>query len=83
MRSASINHKKKSVLEYIASLEDGAELDKFLRIITSTIHENEVLGLTDEHLAIINQRRELHLSGASKSFTFDEVIENARNSRLK
>ena len=57
-------------------------ISQFDRIISSDLSENELFGLTDEHLAIVNQRREMHLAGESKSFSLEEVIVNARNSRF-
>ena len=79
MKSVPFNQKKQAILAYVSKLEDGAEVDRFLRIISSDLSENELFGLTDEHLAIVNQRREMHLAGESKSFSLEEVIVNARN----
>ena len=83
MRSIPLNQKKKTILDYVSKLEDGAEMDKLLRIISCSLSENELYGLTNEHLDIVNQRREMHLTGASKYFSIEEVMMNARNSRLK
>ena len=83
MKSVPFNQKKQTILAYVSKLEDGAEVDRLLRIISSDLSENELFGLTDEHLAIVNQRREIHLAGESKSFSLEDVIVNARNSRLK
>ena len=83
MKSVPFNQKKQTILTYVSNLEDGAEVDRLLRIISSDLSENELFGLTDEHLAIVNQRREIHLAGESKSFSLEDVIVNARNSRLK
>ena len=83
MKSVPFNQKKQTILAYVSNLEDGAEVDKLLRIISSDLSENELFGLTDEHLEIVNQRREMHLSGESNSFSLEEVMMNARNSGLK
>ena len=83
MKSVPFNQKKQTILTYVSKLEDGAEVDRLLRIISSDLSENELFGLADEHLAIVNQRREMHLAGESKSFSLEEVMMNARNSRLK
>lgn len=83
MKSVPFNQKKQTILTYVSKLEDGAEVDRLLRIISSDLSENELFGLTDEHLAIVNQRREMHLAGVSKSFSLEEVMMDARNSRLK
>ena len=83
MKSVPFNQKKQTILTYVSNLEDGAEVDRLLRIISSDLSENDLFGLTDEHLAIVNHRREMHLAGESKSFSLEDVIVNARNSRLK
>ena len=83
MKSVPFNQKKQAILAYVSKLEDGAEVDRLLRIISSDLSENELYGLTEEHLEIVNQRREMHLAGESNSFSLEEVIVNARNSRLK
>jgi len=83
MKTVPFNQKKQTILEYVSKLEDGAEMDKLLRIISSSLTENELYGLTDEHLAIVNQRRDMHFSDESKSYSLEEVMMNARNSRLK
>ena len=82
MKSVPFNQKKQTILTYVSKLEDGAEVDRLLRIIFSDLSENELFGLTDEHLAIVNHRREMHLAGESKSFSIEDVIVNARNSRF-
>jgi hypothetical protein len=83
MKSVPLNQKKQTILAYVSKLEDGAEVDRLLRIISSDLSENDLFGLTDEHLAIVNQRREMHLAWESTSFSLEDVIVNARNSRLK
>ncbi len=47
------------------------------------VHEEKIdnagiFGLTDEHQQIIEQRIANHLSGESKSYTWEEVKANAR-----
>ena len=74
MKSVPFNQKKQTILTYVSNLEDGAEVDRLLRIISSDLSENELFGLTDEHLAIVNQRREMHLAGESKSFSLEELM---------
>ncbi len=81
------------MIQISLTLSDN-EFDKFMSLLKSfksaknvestKIEENEsgIFGLTDEHKQIIDQRIAKHLSGESKSFTWDEVKENARNNRL-
>ena len=66
------------------------EFEKFMSVLKSfksaknvastRIEDNDssVFGLTDEHKRIIDQRISRHFNGESKSFTWDEVKENAR-----
>ena len=82
MKSVPFNQKKQTILAYVSKLEDDAEVDRLLRIISSDLSENDLFGLTDEYLAIVNHRREMHLAGESKSFPLEDVIVNARNSRF-
>ena len=69
------------------------EFDKFMNLLKSFKSaknvqakeinaDDSILGLTDEHKKIIDQRIAKHLSGESKSHTWEEVKENARNSKL-
>lgn len=83
MRIEPFNKKKQIVLDYISKLEDGEELDKLLRIISSDLDENNVFGLNEHHLEIVNQRRDLHFTNQSKSFALEEVLSNARKTMIK
>ncbi len=78
MKSVPFNQKKQAILAYVSKLEDVTEVDRLLHIISSDLSENELFGLTDEHLAIVNQRREMHLAGETKSFSLEEVMMNAK-----
>jgi hypothetical protein len=81
MRLELFNKKKQLVLDYVSKLEDGDELDKLLRIISSELDENNVFGLNEHHLEIVNQRRELHFKNQNKSFTLEEVLLNSSKSQ--
>ncbi len=41
--------------------------------------EQETLTLSEEQYQIMDKRRESHLKGESKSFTWEQVKQNARN----
>ncbi len=43
--------------------------------------EHEDFVLTEEHLKIVNETRQNHLSGRSKSYSWEELVHNARKSR--
>jgi hypothetical protein len=65
------------------------EFDKFMSLLKSFKSaknirskqidtEDGIFGLTDDHQQIIEQRIANHLSGQSKSYTWEEVKANAR-----
>jgi phosphoribosylanthranilate isomerase len=45
--------------------------------------DEQELALSEEQYQMIDKRRESHLKGESKSFTWDEVKQNARNAVKK
>jgi putative addiction module component (TIGR02574 family) len=45
--------------------------------------DEQELTLSKEQYQMIDKRREAHLKGESKSFTWDEVKQNARNAVKK
>lgn len=69
-----------------------SEFDKFMNLLKSfksakNVQSKEIeaddtiFGLTDEHKKIVDQRIARHLSGESKSLTWEEVKANARSSK--
>jgi len=69
-----------------------SEFDKFMTLLKSfksaknvqakqVEADDTVFGLTDEHKKIIDQRIAKHLSGESKSHTWEEVKAHARSSK--
>lgn len=83
MRLDPLSKKKQTVLDYVSKLEDGDELDKLFRIISSDLDENNLFGLNQNHLEVVNQRRDLHFSNLSKSFTVEDVLLNAKKTMIK
>ena len=61
--------KGKALLEYLLTLD-------FVRA------EKDDFNLTDEHIEILNERRENHLSGKSKSYTWEEVKSTLGKKRI-
>ena len=70
------------------------EFDKFMSLLKSfkSINilreqkiedESELFALTDEHKKIIDSRIERHLSGESKSYSWEEVKNRARSAVKK
>lgn len=70
---------RQSVLDYITNKADN----KFLRLVNAlakTYQEDEQeITLSEEQYQIIDKRREAHLNDESKSFTWEQVKQNARN----
>ena len=72
-------------------LEDS-EFDKFMNYVKKSLKSVQnlqskqlelvnntcIYGLTDEHQQIVEQRIARHISGESKSFSWEEVKANAR-----
>jgi hypothetical protein len=67
--SESSNPKITAFLNYIRTLDFVQE---------EKIYDTSIYGLTNEHQQIIEQRMAEHLSGESKSYTWEEVKANAR-----
>jgi hypothetical protein len=63
------NPKAKAFLDYIKTLD----------FITVDATEIQTYVLTDEHLQILEERRDNRLSGKSTSSSWDEVKDFARN----
>lgn len=71
--SDSSNPKVTAFLNYIRTL-DFVKEDKV---------ENQEFVLTEEHLEILNERRTDRLEGKSKTHSWEEVKDFARNRRSK
>ena len=63
---------RESVLDYIQKADE-----RLLRLIKA-LAESYQEGVTEEQYQIVDKRREAHLKGDSKSFTWDQVKQNAR-----
>lgn len=61
------------------SSDKAQALLQFLRTLEFVKEDNGDFVLTDEHLAILEERRANHLSGKSKSYTLDEVLDSLGN----
>lgn len=71
---------KQSVLAYINEADD--RLLKLIKALAESYHEGaeEDFTLSDEQYKMIDKRRKAHLKGESKSHTWEQVKQNARNS---
>ncbi len=61
------------------SSDKAQALLQFLRTLEFVKEDKSDFVLTDEHLAILEERRVNHLSGKSKSYTLDEVLDSLGN----
>lgn len=73
---------RNTVKEYINTAD--IRLLKMMKALAESYQADEQeLSLTEEQYQMIEKRREAHLKGESKSFTWDEVKQNARNAAKK
>ena len=63
------------ISQYVSTADE--RLLKIVKAVMESYHEDE-LTLTEEQYKILDERRERHLKGESKSFTWEEVKQNAR-----
>ena len=69
---------RNTVREYINTAD--VRLLKMIKALAESYQSDEQeLSLTKEQYQIIDKRRESHLKGESKSFTWEQVKQNARN----
>lgn len=69
---------RNTVKEYINSAD--VRLLKMIKALVESYEQDEQeITLSKEQYQMMDKRREAHLKGESKSFTWDQVKENARN----
>ncbi|MBU2950461.1 addiction module protein [Tamlana agarivorans] len=69
---------REAVKEYVNNAD--VRLLKMIKALAESYQEDEQeLSLSEEQYQIIDKRRAAHLKGESKSFTWEQVKENARN----
>lgn len=69
---------RNTVKEYIETAD--IRLLKMIKALAESYQKDEQeLTLSDEQYQMIHKRREAHLNGESKSFTWEQVKKNARN----
>lgn len=61
------------------SSDKAQALLEFLRTLEFVVEEENEFALTNEHKAILEERRANHLSGKSKSYTLNEVLDSLGN----
>tara|TARA_R110000868_G_scaffold12295_1_gene59301 strand:+ start:62 stop:331 length:270 start_codon:yes stop_codon:yes gene_type:complete len=70
---------RNTVKEYINTAD--IRLLKMIKALAESYQsdEQETFMLSEEQYKMIDKRREAHLKGESKSFTWEQVKQNARN----
>jgi len=69
---------RNTVKEYINTAD--IRLLKMMKALAESYQNDEQeLALSEEQYQMIDKRREAHLKGESKSFTWEQVKQNARN----
>ena len=69
---------RNTVKEYINTAD--IRLLKMIKALAESYQNDEQeLTLSEEQYQMIDKRREAHLMGESKSFTWEQVKQNARN----
>ena len=69
---------RNTVKKYINTAD--LRLLKMMKALAESYQKDEQeVTLTEEQYQIIDKRREAHLKGESKSFTWEQVKQNARN----
>ncbi|WP_299892356.1 hypothetical protein [uncultured Lacinutrix sp.] len=69
---------RNTVKEYINTAD--VRLLKMIKALAESYQKDEQeLTLTEEQYQMIDKRRTAHLKGESKSFTWEQVKQNARN----
>lgn len=69
---------RNTVKEYVATAD--IRLLKMIKALAESYQKDEQeLTLSEEQYQMIDKRREAHLKGESKSFTWEQVKKNARN----
>lgn len=68
---------KLELIEMLLKTEEESVLIKIKEILEKSFEDS---GLTEDDYKIFDQRRNKHLSGNAKSFSWEEVKEDARGS---
>ena len=68
------------LIAYLKSVDDQ-KITGLYTLLKENIPENIVSPLTNEQLSFLNEEREKHLKGESKSYNWEEVKEMIRNKK--
>lgn len=68
---------RKKLIDYIANADDKKIKGMYL-LFEEEIENQEAFTLTNEQLKILDEEREAHLNGASKSYSWQEAKEIIR-----
>ncbi|HVU55598.1 MAG TPA: addiction module protein [Puia sp.] len=71
---------RRKLITYLADADDK-KVKAIYALFEDEINQEDNFKLTDEHLKIVEERRAKHLSGKSKSYTWQEVHDSIRKKR--
>ena len=71
---------RKKLITYLADADDK-KVKAIYTLFEDEINQEESFKLTDAHLKILDERRAKHVSGKSKSHSWQEVHESIRKKR--
>ena len=68
------------LIEFLSGA-DEKKIAGLYALLEENIQENKLPPLTEEQLTFLNEERKKHLSGESKSYSWDEVKEMIRKKK--
>lgn len=71
---------RQKLMTYLANADDS-KVRALYTLLEREISEDNTLTLTDEQLQILEDERQLHLSGQSKSYTREEASQIVKGLR--
>ena len=72
---------RKKIKNYVAEVDDK-KIKALYTLLENDIEENASMSFTNEELEILNEEHELHISGKTKSYTWDEAKDIIRGGKL-
>jgi len=71
---------RQKLISYLADADDS-KVNAIYTLVENDIQEEPAFFLTDEQLAILDEERELHLSGQTKSYSRREAYQIIKGQR--
>jgi hypothetical protein len=68
------------LIAYLSDADDN-KIKGLYSLLEDNIHEKAALGLTGEQLRFLNEEHRKHISGESKSYTWNEIKSKIKSKR--